>query len=183
MEGGPDQVSLTGEDDSILVPRQRRAIAPGPQDRGCSDEDAMERLLHALDLEVRLERLSLSPERVPVDGHVHEAEQPRLRLVGLDPCVLREEDAARAGSHDWHGLVRRAPDDLVEEAELDEELGDRRALPAGDRQRIDAVQVLAASYADRVSGLPSLVHRPSDRIDVLAHVALDTDHADPHQST
>src|SRR5207247_1439994 len=39
MEGRPDEVSLTGEDDSIPVPRQRRAIAPGPQDRGCPDED------------------------------------------------------------------------------------------------------------------------------------------------
>src|SRR5207247_11392340 len=105
MEGGPDQVSLTGEDDSILVPRQRRAIAPGPQDRGCPDEDAMERLLHPLDLEVRLERLSLSTERVPVHGHVYEAEQPRLRLVGLDSCVLRVQAATRAGSHDRHGLV------------------------------------------------------------------------------
>src|SRR5207247_10268218 len=120
----------------------------------------MERLLHALDLEVRLERLSLSPERVPVDGHVHEAEQPRLRLVGLDPCVLREEDAARAGSHDWHGLVRRAPDDLVEEAELEEELGERGALADGGRQCIHAIGVRAAWYADRISGLPSIVHGP-----------------------
>src|SRR5207253_1603989 len=85
---------------------------------------------------------------VAVEGHVHEAEQPRLRLVRLDTRVLREEDAARAGSHDRHGLVRRTPDDLVEEAKLDEELGDRRALAAGDRQRIDTVQVLAPSYVD-----------------------------------
>src|SRR5439155_19313262 len=102
MEGGPDQVSLSGEDDSILVPGQRRAIAPGPQDRGRPNENAMERLLHALDLEVRLERFSLSTERVPVDGHVHEAEQPRLRLVGLDPRLLRAGDAASAGSPDRH---------------------------------------------------------------------------------
>src|SRR5438132_3296717 len=183
MKGGADQVSMTGEDDSILVPRQRRAIAPGPQDRGRPDEDAMERLLHALDLEVRLERLPLSTERVPVDGHVHEAEQPRLRLVRLDPRVLREEDAARAGSHDRHGLVRRTPDDLVEEAKLDEELGDRRALAAGERQRIDAAQGLAPSYVDRIAGPPRVAPRPGDLGHMLAHVALDTGHAGSHRST
>src|SRR5437879_12261050 len=118
MERGRDQVALSREDDPILVTGERRARAPGPQDGGGPNEDAVERRVEAIDDEVRLERLPLPPERVAVDRHVHEAEQLRLRFVGLDPRVLRAEDAARACAHDRHRLLLRATDEVSGQAEL-----------------------------------------------------------------
>src|SRR5207249_1996486 len=110
MERGPDQVLLAREDDSVLVPGLRRAVAPRPQDRGRSDEDAMEWRLEALDLEVGLERFPLAAEGIPVDGHVHQPEEFRPGLVRLEARVLCEEDATGAGAHDRHRLVGRAAD-------------------------------------------------------------------------
>src|SRR5712692_6301490 len=78
MECGRDQMSLAGQDDSVLVPRDRRASAPRPKDCRCADEDAVERGVESGDLEVGLERLALAAERVAVYGHVHEPEEPSL---------------------------------------------------------------------------------------------------------
>src|SRR2546430_8317337 len=70
-------LSRSREDDPILVTGERHALAPGAQDGGGPNEDAVERRVEAIDDEVRLERLPLPPERVAVDRHVHEAEQDR----------------------------------------------------------------------------------------------------------
>src|SRR5881296_4729059 len=93
MERGCDEVALPREDDSIPVAGEWRARPPRAQDRRRPDEDRVERRIEPVDDEVRLERFPLSPERVPVHRHVHEAEELRLRFVGLDPGVLREQDA------------------------------------------------------------------------------------------
>src|SRR5205823_11548441 len=92
MERGSDQVLLAREDDPVLVPGLRCALAPRSQDRGRSDEDAVERRLEALDLEVGLERLPLAAEGIPIDSHVHQPEEFRPGLVRLDARVLRSEE-------------------------------------------------------------------------------------------
>src|SRR5437016_5247001 len=181
MERGRDQVALSREDDPILVTGERRARAPGPQDGGGPNEDAVERRVEAIDDEVRLERLPLPPERVAVDRHVHEAEQLRLRFVGLDPRVLREEDAARACAHDRHPLLGRPSNDLIEQAELHEELRDRRALATGDRQRVDVREVLPPAHRDRLAGFAVRLEGAGHRVDVFADVALDADDPDSHR--
>src|SRR5437899_6233433 len=174
-------MALSREDDAVLVPRELCAIAPRPKDGRSPNEHTVERGVEPLDLKVRLERLALPPERVAVYGHVHEPEEPRLRLLRLGPGVLREEDAAGARPHDWHRLVRRAARDLVEQAELHEELLDRRALSARIREAVHARKVLWSADRDRLAFLAVLLHRPRDRVDVFAHIALDADDADSHR--
>src|SRR2546425_8665776 len=181
MERGRDKVALSREADPILVTGEWRARAPGPQDGGGPNEDAVERRVEAIDDEVRLERLPLPPERVAVDRHVHEAEQLRLRFVGLDPRVLREEDAARACAHDRHPLLGRPSNDLIEQAELHEELRDRRALATGDRQRVDVREVLPPAHRDRLAGFAVRLEGAGHRVDVFADVALDADDPDAHR--
>src|SRR3989475_8803288 len=181
MERGGDKVALKSEEEPILVTGEGSARARGAQDGGSQNEDAVERRVEAIDDEVRLERLPLPPERVAVDRHVHEAEQLRLRLVGLDPRVLREEDAARAGAHDRHRLLRRAADDLIEQTELHEELRDRRALATGDRQRVDVREVLPPAHRDRLAGFAVRLKGAGHRVDVFADVALDADDPDAHR--
>ncbi|HEY4746871.1 MAG TPA: hypothetical protein VIH38_04870, partial [Steroidobacteraceae bacterium] len=54
-----------------------------------ANEHGMERLRpELLHVEVRLERVDLSPERVPLDGHVHERRE-RVRMAG---DLFRNED-------------------------------------------------------------------------------------------
>src|SRR2546428_11918682 len=77
MERGRDQVALSREDDPILVTGERRALAPGPQDGGRPNEDAVERRVEAIDDEGRLERLPPPPARVAGRRPVPEAAQPR----------------------------------------------------------------------------------------------------------
>src|SRR5439155_13771875 len=62
VERGPDEVALSREDDPVLVPRERCAIAPRPQDRRGADEDAVERRVEPCHLKVSLERLAMAPE-------------------------------------------------------------------------------------------------------------------------
>src|SRR5207245_7878180 len=98
------------------------------------DEDAAEWRFESVNLMVRLERFPLTSECVAVDGHVHEPEESGLGLLRLAPGVFRQEDASGARPHDRHPFLGRAPYDLIEEAELHQQLRDRRALAAGDRE-------------------------------------------------
>src|SRR5712692_3786425 len=182
MECGRDQMSLAGQDDSVLVPRDRRASAPRPEDRRRTDEDAVERGVESGDLEVGLERLALAAERVAIHGHVHEPKEPSLRLLRLAPRVFREEDAPGARAHDGHSLFTRAAHDLVEEPELHEQLRNGRAFPAGNSEAIDARKIHWPADRDRLALLAVILHRPADGVDVFAHVALDADDANPHST-
>src|SRR3989442_3640231 len=96
MERGRDQVALSREDDPILVTGERRARAPGPQDGGGPNEDAVERRAAATADQARLERLPPPPQRVALDRHVHRAWQLRLRFFGLRPPCLRCGDRTPA---------------------------------------------------------------------------------------
>src|SRR2546421_504435 len=53
MERGRDQVALSREDDPILVTGERRARAPGEQDGGGPEGDAVERRVQAIYVDVR----------------------------------------------------------------------------------------------------------------------------------
>src|SRR2546422_220046 len=136
VERGADEMALAGEDDPLLDRSDRLARSPGPRDFWGADEHPVKGPIEDGDLDLALEGLPLAAERIPVHRHVHQPEELRVRLRHVVVPLLREEDAPRARTEDWHPLARAA-DDVVEQPELDQELRDRCALPAGDRQGVD----------------------------------------------
>src|SRR5438034_10202203 len=97
-----------------------------------------------LHVEVRLERIELTPERVPLDGHVHEPGE-RVRVAGH---LFRDEDRARARAPHRH-TFGDAILELVDDPVLARELADRRALATRGDQRVDLGELLGPS------GLPA----------------------------
>ena len=62
-----------------------------------------------------------------------------------------------------------------------EELPDRRALPPGERERVDRRQVLAPSHDEHVAATAAGPQRRPDGLNVLRHVALHADDAHAHR--
>src|SRR5207247_1782955 len=103
-----------------------------------ANEHRVERCLaESLHVEVRLERIELTPERVPLDSHVHETRE-RVRVAGH---LFRDEDRARARAPHGHAFGD-AILELVDDPVLARELADRRALATRDAQRLDLVELL-----------------------------------------
>ena len=117
-------------------------------------------------VEVRFKGIELTAERVAPDGDVH---QPGQRM-GMAGHVARDEDRAGAGPPHRHA-VGHALIELRDEAVLRGELADRRALAAGDDQRVDVIELLGTADVDglRTDALESLA--------MLAEVALQAEDA------
>ena len=155
---------------TTLIPDLRRDLDPGPHvlEERRPDKDPRERLVEALDLEVRLEGVDLPPEPVALHERVHQAEQglarPRRRR--------RREDHPRARAPDRAALVEVAPD-AVEQARGDHHLPYRGGLAAGDDDPGQALQVLHGPDLD------GLDPEPAQDLRVLPEVSLQREHPDP----
>src|SRR5437867_12359969 len=143
-------MALAGEDDLPLHFPDGFAPPPRLRDLRRPNEDSTEGLVEDGDVDGSLERLPLSTERVPVHRHVHQAEQFRFRLRDLVVALLGEEDAPCTRSEDGHPVPGPA-NDVVEESKFHEELRDRRALPARDRERVDLREVRWSTNRDSLS--------------------------------
>ena len=125
------------------------------------------RAAHPFHVEIRFERIDLTPEGVALYGNVHH----RGERVWMPRHVFREEDRARAGAPHRHPLAHaltQLRDDLVPRREL----ADRRALAAGDDERVDVVELLGSAHIDRVRA------DAAQRAQVFGEVALETEDAD-----
>ena len=110
-----------------------------------ADEDGMERVVEALDGEVRFEAVDLPAEGVALDAQVHEPDAA-VRLTTLD--VAGKQDHARTRAPHGQAALGGVLDGLFEGVE-DQELADGRALPAGDDQAVQILQVLwGPNFAD-----------------------------------
>src|SRR3972149_1204110 len=108
-------MALPCEDDlSVVHAGERCAPSPRPRDRRGADEDASERTVEALHRQVRLERLPLAPERVPINRDLHQGEEPRPRVPYLVVPFLGKKDAACTRPEDGHALARAADDVVME---------------------------------------------------------------------
>ena len=132
------------------------------------DKDPRERLVEALDLEVRLEGVDLPPEPVALHERVHQAEQglarPRRRR--------RREHHPGARAPDRTTLVEVAPY-AVEEARGDHHLPYRGGLPAGDDDPGQALQILHGPDLD------GLDPEAAQDLRVLPEVPLQREDPDP----
>ncbi len=123
-----------------------------------ADEDRAHRLVAVTDVQVRLERLDLPPERVPLDAEVAEPE-----------VVAIEDDHPGARAEDRR-LER--PQCLVEPVEAHQPR-DRGRLAARQDQPVEPLELLGQAHLDRLRA-EAAEHRR-----VLAEVALYGEHADP----
>src|SRR5205807_5292234 len=103
------------------------------------------------DIEIGLEAVDLSTERVSFDGHVHEARE----WMRMTRDVFGNEDRTGTGSPDGHAFGRTVAQ-LLDEAVLARELTDRRALTArnnkpGDRIELPRPAATAGFDADRLA--------------------------------
>src|SRR5688572_5825727 len=157
-----------GNDRAVREPRKHGDPRPDARDLRGSDEDGAERTSRQpLDIEVCLERVDLPTERVALDGHVHQLRE-RMRMTG---DVLREEDRSGASAphrHPGRGPLAQFRDDAVVLGEL----ADRRALTAGDDERVDVVELLRPPHVDTVGA------DIAQRTQVLAEIALKAEDAD-----
>ena len=130
-----------------------------------ADEHSVERLLaERLHVEVRFEGVDLTTERVALHGHVHERRE-RVRMTGN---VLRDEDRACTCAPHRHAFGD-AVLELVDDPVLAGELADRRALAAGDDQRVDLVELLGSADVDAFHA------EPIERGEMFREVALETE--------
>src|SRR2546423_2729743 len=142
MEARGEQSALTCRDDGAVIKACEDFDArPNAADARRADEDRVEwRLAELLHVKVRFERVDLSPERVPFDGHVHERGE-RVRMAG---DLLRDEDRARARAPHGHALGD-AVLELVDDAVLARELAGRRAPAPRDDGALGAVERLKSA--------------------------------------
>src|SRR5687767_2063797 len=134
MEGGREEIAIAhGNDRAVREPCEHGDAGPDARDLRRSDEDRVKGTpRQPLDIEVRFERVDLPAERIPLDGDIDQLRE-RMRMAGN---VLREEDRSGAGAPYRHP-VPRAFAQLRDDAVVLRELADRRALTAGDDERVD----------------------------------------------
>src|SRR5215213_1849689 len=154
-----EEATLAQQDGLAVVFRQYLDLGPALADTRCADEDAAERLVLPLELEIRLEAGHLPPIGVTVDLEIHQAQ---MRAI--------EHDHPRAGAEDrsCEALHR-----LVEAVEPHQP-HERRRLAARDDEAVQALQLIGLPDLDRV-GPEASQHRR-----VLAEVPLHSEHTDSH---
>jgi hypothetical protein len=169
MERRREEIAIAhGNDRAVRKPREHGDPRPDARDLRRSDEHGVERPpRQPLDIEVRFERVDLPTERVALDGDIHQLRE-RMRMTRN---VLLEEDRSGAGpphGHPSRGSLAQLRDDPV----LLRELADRRALTAGDDERVDVVELLRPAHVDTVYA------DLAQPIEVLAEIALEAEDAD-----
>ena len=168
MEARREQPSLARSDNRTVV-ESREDVDPATNVRyqRCADEDRVEGTRPQLrDIEIGLEAVDLSPERVSFDGHIHEARE-WMRMTG---DVFGNEDRTGTGSPDGHAFGRTVAQ-LLDEAVLARELTDRRALTARNDERVDRIELLRPADVDGFDA------DALERRQVLREVALETEDA------
>ena len=131
--------------------------SPMSATRGAPDEDALQRLLFALELNVGFEARDLAPVGVAGDFDVEQAE---VGAVEKDHAGARPEERPLELRHG-----------LLEIAHAHQALNGG-GLPAGNDQSIKPVELVRAAYLDHIGAEPPQHRR------VLAKVALDRQDAD-----
>src|SRR5712691_13506549 len=169
MEGGREQSAVAHRDHGgIAEPRENDDTRTDPRDLRRADEDGVERTArHALYVDIRLERIDLTAEGVPLDGDIEELSE-RMRMTRH---VLREEDRSGAGAPHRHA-VGGSLADLRDDPVVLRELADRRALAARDDERVDVVELLGPAHVDTFRA------NAAERGEVLAEIALEAEDAD-----
>src|SRR4051794_6409000 len=168
MERRHQNVLPPGRDDPLTYRRQNLDPRSHVLEERRPDKDPRERLVEALDLEVRFEGVDLPPEPVALDQGVHQAEKrlarPRRRR--------RREDHPRARAPDRTTLVEEAPD-AVEEPRGDHHLPYRRGLATGDDDPGQTFQILDGPDLDRLDA------QAMQDLRLLLEVSLQREHPAP----
>src|SRR5438552_561648 len=164
---GEQAALLRGDDRTVAKTREDVDAGADAADPRRANEHRVERCLaESLHVEVRLERIELTPERVPLDSHVHETRE-RVRVAGH---LFRDEDRARARAPHGHAFGD-AILELVDDPVLARELADRRALATRDDQRVDLVELLRPADIDAFDA------EAIERGEMFREVALKTEDA------
>ena len=165
MERGDEDILPLRRDDPLPHPAYNLDPGPDVLEERRPDEHPGERPVEPFDVEVRLERVNLTPEAVSLDERVHEPEQ------GLAPARRRRGGEDHPGARPPHGaaLVEIAPHP-VEQARLGHLLPDNGRLAPWYDQAGEPLKILDRAHLDRLD--PELLQY----LDVLPHVALQREH-------
>src|SRR2546423_8647534 len=139
VERRDENASRAREHRPAFVHGQHLDLRPRLLDPRRADEDAVQRLVLAGEVEVGLEALDLAPVGVPTHRDVDEPE-----------VVAPEQDHPRTGAEDRR---LEAPERLVEAVEP-RELEDRRRLAARDDEPVEPVQLLRLPDLDDLLAEP-----------------------------
>src|SRR3990172_9387623 len=168
MEGCHDKAPLLQDDGRAFVAREDPDLGPDVAHDRRPDEHPAHEVVDALDVQVGLERVDLPAVGVALDRYVHEGKQR-----------LETDHSLGHDDHPGAGAEHRHPGACSLQHGFDEsgrgrELGDRGALAAGDRQHVDAREVLRRT---------DLYRRGADigeHTNVLAEVTLQREDPRPH---
>src|SRR5689334_10802128 len=138
--------------------REHLDVRPGVLDPRRTDEDPAHGLLPVTDVEVRLERAHLPPERIALGREVR---QPEVVAIEHDHPRARPEDRA----------LERAKR-FVEPVPA-HQAADRRRLAAGHDEPVEPLELLRQTYLDRLGA------ETPEHGSVLAKVPLHGQDADP----
>src|SRR6476619_687744 len=160
MEGREQQASVANEHRLAVERPDHLDAVPELANPRRPDEHAAERDLVRCELDVGLEALHLTAERVPVDHQVCEIE---VLAIEHDHPGARAEDGARVGA-----------DRLVEAVQLGE-AHDRRRLASREHEAVEALELLGKPHLDDVRA------ESAQGCGVLAEGALQREDADAHR--
>src|SRR5439155_18646182 len=163
--------SVLRHDRLVAVTCQRLDAGADPADARRPDEDHLHRRGVAVEhrAALRLERLALAAVGVALDADVDEAERELSGILH----VAREENEPGAGAEE-RPTLRMEFLERDDKPPLVHELEQRGALTAGDDEAVDTRQLLG------LADLDSLDATPRERFGVPVEVALEREHADPH---
>src|SRR5690606_60650 len=158
------------DDPAVLERRQCGGAGADLLDHGPADEGrAYGSVSERGDVQIHFERFGLTSERVASHQDVEPAEGP----LSVDPVdqAIGEHDQAGAGAEHRHADPDRGPDRL-RQPELPRELVDHRRLAAGQDQPAHGGELLRTAHSHDVRA------EELQQGDVLAHVALESEHPD-----
>ena len=149
VERGRQQRTLSDEHGLAVDGREHvHACARAFDDRR-ADEHRVERaVVDPVDVEIALEAVDLAAERIAADVDVDHAEA--ALVVSTIEHVRREEDHARAGAERGQAVRQPLGDRLTKPGRVEQQRH-RRRLPAGQHERVDAVEIGRDSDLSRVS--------------------------------
>ena len=158
-----------GDRVAVRVARQHLGPRPDLGHQRRADEDAVERLAAELrDVEIGLEAVELAAVAVAPNLEVEDAE---VRGLAIGQAI-GEQDHAGAGAEQWRAGRAERDDRLAEPVGIDQ-AAHRRRLAAGQDERVEVDEVARQAHLDRLGA------DVADRGHVLAHGALQGEHADP----